>query len=928
VYIGNSYLLSKLNPNKIKLVFIIFFISFLFSLITINANAQNIVSADYEYKDPFVEKLEGKPIGQIKYQGLSEKHKNIVESTITYLGAPGDAFSYEKAKEVFHNLYDLGYFEDIKIDGIIKDDKVILTFIFVELPVIEEIYFEGLEEIDKDDLLEKMTMQIEKNFKPLYVEQDIDAIIALYRSKGIVGTKVDIEVRTTNENKILVYVTIHEGEEIYIEDIKITGTRQLDPNNILDIMETSARTFYHSDAIYDETKLESDLDKIVLYCQERGYFKAKIVDYSVKIDFVYPDEKEEYPEKGYFITIKIEEGDQYYMGKVHIKGNTIFSKEKLLESFEQVEGEVYNHSIFLTDIQKVKNLYQNRGYANANVTFIESINEARKIIDFDVNIYESQKVHIENIYIRGNDKTKTYVIDRELKITEGSPLNFELIRQSGRNLINTGYIKNLLPDTRQSSEEGLIDLILRVQEQRTGIFTMGAGYGSSSGITVFEEVKETNFLGYGWSIAERIDYGERNQNYQLSSETRWLLPYKPIYFRIAIAYELSEFLLSRYDLREGLLYGSDSLLNGDLNGDGIYDRRDYVLGRGRETPGTDEDYSAPEFASVGPAINYSDVTYLTRGVSFSLAWGYRFFNDWNFIIRDRVFYFITEDIRSGDLLFNKQDIEMLLSDDSIVKSDLNSSWQLQNSILFGLDWDRRDLFLNTSEGFKIAQYFEYTGGFVGDKHHLRLQTKFSAYYSPFRRENGDPWFVLAVYANAEVLYPQFNDKNHKIDVEEIYSGEVLWFDGVNELRGWTTFNRNELRGFAKGSYSGEIRLPIPGINQIISGVFFFDAGNMINDPSGGYKNLPLPWLQYFYDTPIYNQKTGKKLNRVETYEHLGRLGDVGFKYSWGFGFRIEIPMLPIRLYFAQKGRQLSDESGHWVQWDKGFETVLSVAGFF
>ena len=132
----------------------------------------------------------------------------------------------------------------------------------------------------------------------------------------------------------------------------------------------------------------------------------------------------------------------------------------------------------------------NRGYIFARITPLEYIDKESRKISFVFDIYEGDKAHVERIFISGNDKTREHVIRRELVIREGEIFNADKIRLSAENLMRLNYFKNVIPEPRQGSVEGLMNLVFKVEEQQTGMVQAGAGYGTQSGFTLNFEIKE------------------------------------------------------------------------------------------------------------------------------------------------------------------------------------------------------------------------------------------------------------------------------------------------------------------------------------------------------------------------------------------------------------------------------------------------------
>ena len=690
--------------------------------------------------------MEGKRIKDIKLIGLVSTDKDIVVANLTH--ERGSIFKYKVLTQEFKTLYNLGYFELIKIDLEIDDkDQLILKYIFTELPTIREIRISGNDELNDDEIIDAMFLRTGNVYKETTLKADKDRIINLYRKKGFDGTIVSISANYSTDGRYVnVIVNVKEGEEVKVEKITILGAKYLDPDDVKDVMETSEPGWFSSDPL-DEDKIDEDRKKIVQFYKDHGYIKAQIKKFDVKKKTISQGSKE----KGYFITIEVEEGDQYKLGKVEFSGYKIFKEKHIREWLECKEGEIYNDSKFKADITKISTEYYNRGYINAQIIPIDKIDEARRIIHFKVEITENEKVHIERIIIKGNDKTDTYVIDRELQIREGELFSLNKIRRSVEKLTNTGYFKRIDPRPSPGSEDGLVDLIFEMEEQRTGIVTLGAGYGTATGFSAFTQIVEKNFLGKGWAIGSRLEYGTLQQRYEINTETNWLLYYIPLGFQASLSYN---FWIVDID---------------DTTGD---DTNSYWW----------KDAPLRSFYN-GLDTNYNIKSWqIDTGLSYQLTDNWVLFGGF-FIDLSKAFTntFLVKDLNPERELYK----------------DLQQGWTTRRTLRSGIGYDTRDFILNPTKGFRTTVVGRYTGGILGgESNWLRLRNDYQYYISTGSILFKDwPW-TNAFNVGFETTFKQFDGKFNISDIE------LLSFDGMTELRG---YGYRELEGYGKTTVQYELR---------------------------------------------------------------------------------------------------------------------------
>ena len=146
-------------------------------------------------------------------------------------------------------------------------------------------------------------------------------------------------------------------------------------------------------------------------------------------------------------------------------GNVIFTDEELFEQVRMEEGDILNKTKLEADFSRVADLYYDDGYIFNVISKEEQRNETDGRIAYRVKIIEQGRAHIENITVRGNDKTKDHVILRELPLEVGDIFSKKKIIEGMTNLYNLQYFGVVEPETPQGSADGLMDLIINVEER-------------------------------------------------------------------------------------------------------------------------------------------------------------------------------------------------------------------------------------------------------------------------------------------------------------------------------------------------------------------------------------------------------------------------------------------------------------------------------
>jgi len=200
--------------------------------------------------------------------------------------------------------------------------------------------------------------------------------------------------------------------------------------------------------------------------------------------------------------------------EINIEGNTVVSVGEMREVMVLQEGQIFCQRILKNDLDRISQLYKDRGYLLINIKDINFDEEGKLWI----NISEGR---LEKIVIEGNDKTKEKVITREINIEPGDLFNFEKVKKSLQKIYNLGFFEDVSMKLEPGAEEDSIVLVVNVIEKNTGKFGIGAGYNSEEGIMGFTSYEENNLFGGGQKIQAKVEMGGRT-TYKLSFLEPWL----------------------------------------------------------------------------------------------------------------------------------------------------------------------------------------------------------------------------------------------------------------------------------------------------------------------------------------------------------------------------------------------------------------------
>lgn len=206
------------------------------------------------------------------------------------------------------------------------------------------------------------------------------------------------------------------------------------------------------------------------------------------------------------------------LNDVVIKGNTKVPTDKLKEMITAKKGTVLNTRELNDNARAIEQYYHDQGYILAKVSDV-SMQEGV----LTVTINEGM---LEGIQIKGNEKTKSYVITREMKLKPGEPFNAKDARRSMQKVYNLGFFEDVNMKLNPGREPNAVVLETDVVEQKTGTFSIGGGYSKSDGLVGIIGLGDNNFRGTGDKINVQWEFGgnaeDSSHNYQFSYTRPWL----------------------------------------------------------------------------------------------------------------------------------------------------------------------------------------------------------------------------------------------------------------------------------------------------------------------------------------------------------------------------------------------------------------------
>src|SRR5262249_22425980 len=247
-----------------------------------------------------------------------------IETIRSYFHAgPGGTLSGPAIDDGLKALIETGLFQDVRISR--AGPRIIVTV--VENPVINRVAFEGNKKVKDEQLSAEVQSKARGTLSRPMVQSDAQRIAEIYRHAGRYDIRVDPQIIQQPNNRVDLVFQITEGEKTGVRDIEFVGNHAFSSYRLKDVIKTRESnwlSFLGNNDVYDPDRIESDRDLIRRYYLKHGFADVQVVAALTEYD---PDKK------GFLVTFKIEEGQQYRVAAVNYESSIPTLDAKSLASY-------------------------------------------------------------------------------------------------------------------------------------------------------------------------------------------------------------------------------------------------------------------------------------------------------------------------------------------------------------------------------------------------------------------------------------------------------------------------------------------------------------------------------------------------------------------------------------------------------------------
>jgi len=438
---------------------------------------------------------------------------------------PGDAYNVDSLERDFMALWNTGYFDDIRLE--VQDGKTgkIVIFFVREKKLVRAITYKGLHSVEQSDILEafqkqKVGLTMDSQYDPVVIKRAEVVIQQMLSAHGRQFATVRHRTRNIPPNSVALTFIVDEGPKVKIGHIQFTGNTVFGNMTLVRQMELSRPSglppwFYWFHKTYDHDKVLYDLEKVRELYRNHGYFYATPGEPVVKMR----NTAHHWPfffwswghGKAVNITIPVEEGEQYRLGKFNILGNKLFKTKQLEPILGMKSGDIFDLSKMRKAIDNLTKLYGEFGYINFVATPDPEPNRKRREVNLTLDFDEGHQFTVHRIEFSGNTKTRDKVVRRELLVNEGAMFNTHYWDLSILRVNQLGFFQEIKKEDykiNQNAKNHTVDIDLKVREKGRNSIGFSGGISGLAGNFFGFNYSTNNFMGLGETLSVGVQTGQ------------------------------------------------------------------------------------------------------------------------------------------------------------------------------------------------------------------------------------------------------------------------------------------------------------------------------------------------------------------------------------------------------------------------------------
>ncbi|MBY0518042.1 MAG: outer membrane protein assembly factor BamA [Bacteriovoracaceae bacterium] len=420
-------------------------------------------------------------------------------------------------------IYEMKYFDEVEAWHKQKDKKQILLFRLKEKPIIGKVEFKGNDELNDDDLKEQVKTKQFQILDVATLKSDVLALQKHYEEKGFFIAQASYEVKPQENGSVNIVFRIKEWDKVMVKKITFLGNKAMTDQELKGFMQTQEETLFSGlsgSGNFKEINFQTDIERLKYLYKTRGHLQVNINNPVVTVS----EDK-----RWIFITVQVTEGPKFSVNNIYYNGELLFTESEMNDKIKLKPNDTYNEENLRQDIQTLTEMYQDKGYAFANVLRTLEIVPGENKVDVHFSFEKGKICYFGKITVKGNSKTRDKVVRRELKIHEGEMYSGSGLRISKDNVNRLGFFQPesvIFNTVAQKGKDDVLDVEISIKERATGQISVGAGYSTATQGFIQASIAQNNFAGRGQNINFNLSLASNQQIYNLGFTEPYLFDTK------------------------------------------------------------------------------------------------------------------------------------------------------------------------------------------------------------------------------------------------------------------------------------------------------------------------------------------------------------------------------------------------------------------
>jgi outer membrane protein insertion porin family len=452
-------------------------------------------------------------IGKILIRGNNRVEEEAIRVYVKSM--VGEPVNEEQVDRDVRAIYGMGFFKTVEVQRTEDKGQETLTYVIEERPLVRDVNIEGNKALSKEEIENKLKVHPRTILNPVRIRRGVSDVKKEYEKKGHLDADITYRTESTESGDVVLTFTMTENDRVKVVDVLFEGNKAIPDSQLRGIIQTKKRNLlsrFLNTGVLNNDALKTDVERITAYYYDNGYINVRVGEPRI-----------ERKDDGLYVTIRIDEGEQFTIGDIGFVGDVPGGEEEAKLRVELEKGTTFKASQLRDDVFRLTGYFSDQGYAFVNVEPETDVRIDTKTVNINYRVDKGPEVFVDRVEISGNTKTRDKVIRRELRVEEQGLFSASALQVSKERVQRLGYFEDVNVATQRGARNDLLNVLVDVKEAQTGAFSVGAGFNSSTSIIASARVQENNLFGRGQQFVIGASLGTQYRNSTLSFSDPYFL---------------------------------------------------------------------------------------------------------------------------------------------------------------------------------------------------------------------------------------------------------------------------------------------------------------------------------------------------------------------------------------------------------------------